>query len=117
MKPPLTRQQVRLVGLLQFVAAGLVFAWILHWLNGMSQQHPGQPLPGGTLAAIAFALPGGLALSGLLQLITGLRHSELQAAWHGYDKVFRTFFAALGLLLFVIILVVGVQSYFERFAS
>lgn len=117
MRQPVTRRQVRLVGLLQFVAAGLVFAWILHWLHGMSQQHPRQPLPGGTLAAIALAVPGGLALSGLLQLITGLRHSALQAAWNGYDKVFRTFFAALGLLLFVIMLVMGVPFYFEHFGS
>lgn len=117
MKQPLTRRQVRLVGLLQFVAAGLMFAWILHGLQGMSQQNPQRPLPSGMLAAIAFALPGGLALSGLLQLITGLRPSELESAWNGYDKVFRTFFAALGLLLLVILLVVGVQFYFQRFAS
>lgn len=111
MKPPLTRRQIRLVGLLQFVAAGVMFAWILHWLHGMSAQNPQRPLPGGTLAAFAFALPGWLALSGLLQLITGRRHSELQTAWHGYDKVFRTFFAALGLLLLVVILFVGVQHF------
>jgi len=109
----LARWQIRLLGLLQLVVTGLLFAGVLHWLYGTSQQHPARPLPGSHLAAVGFAIPGALTLMSLLQLITGLRDSELQDRWNGYDKVIRTFIAALMLIFFVIILVVGTQYYYE----
>lgn len=112
----LARWQIRLPGLLQLAVAGLLFAGILHWLYDASQHHQGRPFPGGTLAAIGFAIPGAIALMSLLQRITGLRYSELQRTWNGYDKTIRTFVAALALILFVIILVVGAQSYQSHFA-
>ncbi len=63
-----------------------------------------------------FAIPGSIVLMCLLRLATGPRQSELQSTWNGYDKTIRTFVAALALILFVIILVVGAQSYQSHFA-
>ena len=108
----LARWQIRLLGAFQLAIAGLLFAWVLHWLYDTSQRHTGQRLPGGIAETIAFGIPGALALAGLLQLATGLRYSELESTWHSYDKVVRTFVAALALILFAILLIVGVQYYY-----
>ena len=40
------------------------------------------------------------------------RYAELERTWHSYDKVVRTFVAALALILFAILLIVGVQYYY-----
>ncbi len=94
---------VRAKGLAQFLLSGLVFALVILWFMQQRGANPDFNLPGGPFGILGLCVPGGFALAGLLQAITGAPFSELANRWDALKGWQRGLIGvgvfALGLLL------------------
>lgn len=90
-------------GLLQFAASGGVFAFIIWWFVQQRAANPDFNLPGGPFGLLAMVVPGGFALAGLMQTITGIAFADLSNRWNalkGWQRGVIGFGVfALGILL------------------
>jgi hypothetical protein len=74
--------RIRTRGMLQCLGAGAVFAATLWWFASAGQADPGATIAGGPFGLIAICAPGGFALAGLLQWISGVPFSEMSDRWN-----------------------------------
>lgn len=73
---------IRLKGFLQFAASGVAFGLILWWFMQQRAADPDFSLPGGPFGLLVMMVPGGFALAGLLQSVTGVPFADLSARWN-----------------------------------
>ncbi|CAN7414263.1 hypothetical protein LJR143_002408 [Pseudoxanthomonas sp. LjRoot143] len=94
---------IRFRGFLQFAASGTVFGFIIAWYSAQRAASPDFALPGGPFGLLAMVVPGGFALAGLVQSVTGVPFADLSDRWNalkGWQRgVIGTGVFALGLLL------------------
>lgn len=88
----------RTFGLLLFLGFGALFLLIGHWITN-PESYPFSYVPAGFGGAILIAIPGVLALKGLIEAITDRPFYELESAWAGLARWQR----ALGGLLIVVL--------------
>jgi hypothetical protein len=89
--------KVRVRGFCQLLGFGAVFAGgiaSLMWLRETGDESPFQQL-----AFHAMFVPGGLAIAGLVQLVSGVRFSELSQRWDSLQGWQRGVFGTLLVLL------------------
>lgn len=97
---------IRLRGLLQFLGSGAVFAALLFWLASQYTASPNYQLPGGLFSMLVMMAPGGFAIAGLIQLISGVPFSELSDKWDSLKGWQRGVFG-VAIFAFVAILLFG----------
>ena len=66
---------IRAKGLLQFLGSGVVFGVVIGWFMQQRAADPAFKLPGGIFSLLMMMAPGGFALAGLMQLMTGVPFS------------------------------------------
>jgi hypothetical protein len=96
---------IRLKGFMQFAASGVVFSLMLWWFIQQRAANPDFSLPGGPFGLLVMMVPGGFALAGLVQSVTGVPFADLSARWNalkGWQRGLMGFgvFASCLLLLF-----------------
>jgi len=97
---------IRLRGLLQFLGSGVVFAGLLYWLSSQYAENHDYHPPGGIFSLIVIMAPGGFAIAGLIQLISGVPFSELSDKWDSLKGWQRGVFG-LAIFTFVATLLFG----------
>lgn len=70
-------ESIRLRGFLRFVASGTAFASVIAWFSAQRAAIPDFALPGGPFGLLAMVVPGGFALAGLVQAVTGVPFADL----------------------------------------
>jgi hypothetical protein len=90
---------IRLRGVLEFVAGGMVFGLFAYWIAHPAS-YPFDYYPAGPGGAILIAAPGGVAFVGLVEMLTGRPFVEIEAAWAnlgGLKKfIYGTLFVIFG---------------------
>ena len=102
---------IRAKGLLQFLGSGLVFGVVIGWFMQQRAADPAFKLPGGIFSLLLMMAPGGFALAGLMQLMTGVPFSDLSDRWNGLKGWQRGVIGLVTFLLGLALLFGGLVGY------
>ena len=95
-------QNIRLMGLLKFLAGSLVFAAIVNYFRGHG-------LPTGSpFKIIGPAIPGAFALVGLVEMTVGTPISEVSSSWDALAGWQRGILGVLVVVLAFVLMMAGV---------
>lgn len=108
---PGSEMNIRVKGLLQFLGSGLVFGVVIGWFMQQRAIDPTFKLPGGIFSLLLMMAPGGFALAGLLQLLTGVPFSELSDRWNALKGWQRGVIGVFSFLLGLALLFGGLVGY------
>jgi hypothetical protein len=102
---------IRLKGLLHFLGFGAVVAVALWWLIAQRVDRPGVISSGWSPWLYVLMVPGGIALAGLVQFVSGVPFSQLSERWDGLKGWQRGIFGVLIFLAAIALLVGGFAVY------
>lgn len=100
---------------MQFAVSGIAFGLLIWWFMMQRAANPDLSLPGGPFGLLLMVVPGGFALAGLMQSITGVPFADLSNRWNslkGWQRGLIGFgaFAFCMLLLFGGLVVYGLLT-------